>query len=183
MRRDQSPRQRGQPRRRRPNRLGQRGAGDQVDQIVLAQVDERQTEHPRVAPADRARHGTHLGEQVGAHQRRSEVQRRHRSQRISSKETVERLPEVTPEHGPVLDHHPPDLDLAALLETRPGPPPTRGGGRDRPVEDRPEVEHRVHPGRGGRELLRPAPEDEAEASRGARGTRSSGRTRARARSG
>ena len=39
---------------------------------------------PGVGPADRARHRAHLRQQVGAHQRRGEVQRRHGSERIST---------------------------------------------------------------------------------------------------
>ena len=41
-------------RRQAPDRLGQREAGEQVDHVVLAQVDEPEAERQRVGPADRA---------------------------------------------------------------------------------------------------------------------------------
>ena len=80
---------------------------EQIHDVVLAQVHEREPERRRVAEAERARHRPHLGEQERSHHGCGEVQRGHRGQGIASEHTVERAPAVSPEELPVLDHHPP----------------------------------------------------------------------------
>src|ERR1700736_3357633 len=73
------------------------------------------------------------------------MERRHRSERISSEDIVKGAPPVPPELLTVLDHHPPDAQgTMPVLEAtmRRGPP--RWRGRYRPVERRADVEHGVH---------------------------------------
>ena len=154
---DEPPRQRRGARREQANGLGQRAPGQDVSDVVLAQIDERQRQRPRICPAERARDGTDLREQTCPHQRRSEVKRRHGSKRISSEDIVEGRPAVSPELLPVFDHHSPHRD--GLADALQAPVPhriPRRRGRNHPVEHGAQVEHRVHPrGRGG-EPLRPA---------------------------
>ena len=84
----------------------------------------------------------------------------------------------------VLDHHPPHARAAAPSSQAPsGGRPPRRRGRDRPVEDRAEVEHRVHPRRRGREPLRRAQQHVGDAARAGRRTTSSGTRPAPARTG
>ena len=82
------------------HRFGQRGAGDQVDGVVLAEVDEREPERAGVGPADRARDGIDLRDQARGHQRGGEVQRRHGSERIPSERIVKIVPAVPQNRSP-----------------------------------------------------------------------------------
>jgi hypothetical protein len=50
------------------DRDGERGAGEQVNDIVLAQVHQREAEHAGVGEADRARRGADLRQQQRGHQ-------------------------------------------------------------------------------------------------------------------
>ena len=61
---------------------------------------------------------------MSAHQRGGEVQRRHGSKRISSKDIVEGTPAFTPELLPVLDHHPTRTHRVVVLQDGRGAPPT-----------------------------------------------------------
>src|SRR6185503_19815141 len=99
------------PRCGRANALGQGQAGEEVDDVVLAQVHEREPEHARVRPPDGAGTAADLAEEVGRHDGCGEVQRRHGSQRVPPHVNVERAPGVTPELGAVLGHHPAHFEL------------------------------------------------------------------------
>ena len=129
------------------------------------------------------RHRARLGEQMRGHHGRGEVQGGHGGQRVASEETVERLPALLPELLAVLDHHaaqrePPPSPSAAVLRRVP-----RRRGRERPVDDDAEVEHRVDQrapragsARGGAAACR-------RPSRAGRGTTPSAPTRAPCRRG
>ena len=59
--------------RRAPDRLGEREAGEQVDHVVLAQVDEAEAERERVDPADGRVTGPDLRQDARGHHGRAEV--------------------------------------------------------------------------------------------------------------
>ena len=92
-------------RRERAHALGQREPREQVDDVVLAQVHEREPERQRVRPAERALDPTRLGEQVRGVHGRGEVEGGHGGEGIASQHRVERPPAVLPELLAVLDHH------------------------------------------------------------------------------
>ena len=145
---------------RSPSRIGEheRGAREQVDDVVLAEVDEREAEGPRVGPAGDPLANPHLGEQHRRHQRGREVERRHRGPGVAAEHVVEHRPGLPPLLLSDLDHDPADLGVGVPLL---GGPPRRRG-RDRGVDDAAEVIDGRHLPRGPRELLLVAGEDVGE---------------------
>ena len=123
---------------------------------MLTQVDEREPQRHRIAPAHGTGDRTHLRQQAGTHERRGEVQRRHGSQRVSSQNIVEVGPAFSPEQFSVLDHHPAQCGgTVGVKATQARGVPGRSG-RDDPVAGGPEVEHRVHARGGPLEPIGPA---------------------------
>src|SRR5436305_134567 len=96
---------------------------------------------------------------------RPEINRRRRVKRtrgISSRACSPGATAVTPELLPVLDHHSPHVHRLPILKISVQGGPPRGGRGDRPVEHGSEVEHGVHPGRGGPKLAAVAQPDVAD---------------------
>ena len=134
-------------------RLGERRAREQIHDVVLPEIHERDTERGGVGPAEHARDAARVAEDVRGRHGRGEVQRRHGGQWIASQHTVQRRPALLPELLAVLDHHPPQLRRAAVLHQALLGRVPRRSGRDHPVADDPDVERRVDPRRGLRELV------------------------------
>ena len=133
----------------------ERGAGGQVGDVVLAEVDEGEAEGQRVGPADRAGGLAGFGQRVGGDQRGGEMQRRHRRPGVAAERVVHARPGRAPEVLADLDHDPPHRLLGQALLG--GPPGRRG--RHREVDDAAGVEDRREPARGAREVLGMADQD------------------------
>ena len=164
-----------------PDGLGQRQPGGEVDDVVLAEVDERHPERRGVGPADRAGDRAGLREDMGGLDGQGEVEGRHGSERIPAEETVQRLPVGPPELLAVLVHHPPQLRRAPVghpaaapprTTAAPSGPPSSRSGRGR--TSRRAGRRRAGTARGGA-AARTAP------CRAGRGTRSSATRSASAR--
>ena len=138
-------------RRRAPDALGQREPGGEVDDVVLAQVHEREPERAGVRPADGAGDRAGLGQQVGGGHGGGEVQGRHGGERDCLPADRTASPAGTPELLAVLDHHPPQLRRQPVVhQARPRRVPGRRR-RDGPVADqrRGRTSRRCAPRRAG----------------------------------
>ena len=145
--------ERRQGRRSRAHTLGQREPRHEIDDVVLAQVDERDPEQHGVGPAERSRESARLGQHVRGRDGCREVQGGHGCQRVSPEDTVQRGPAGPPEVLAVLDHHPSQLRRPPVLHQALGRRVPGWRGRDRPVADESEVERRVDPRRPSGEPL------------------------------
>ena len=110
-------------------------AGEQVGDVVLAEVDEREAECAGVDPAERSWNLARLAEVDRRHQRGGEVERGHRRPRVRVERVVEGLPGTAPHLLPGVDHDPAHL---AVDRTGLGGVPGRGRG-DGEVERAAEV--------------------------------------------
>ena len=145
--------ERRQGRRARAHTLGQRQPRHEIDDVVLAQVDERDPEQHRVGPPDGSRDSARLGQHVRGRDGCREVQGGHGCERVSPENTVQRGPAGPPEVLAVLDHHPSQLGRPPVLHQALGRRVPGWRGRDRPVADESDVERRVDPRRTAREPL------------------------------
>ena len=132
----------------------QAGAGEQVGDVVLAQVDEREAERQRVGPAHGALDRARFGERDRRHRRGGEVQRRHRRPGVAAQRRVHLRPGRAPGLLADAEHDPPHR----LRRSGPAPRPTtaarsarRSSRRSRSRRPRPSGGRRAGSARGGGE--------------------------------
>src|ERR1700709_400643 len=141
-----------------PDDGDQSGPGEQVGDVMLAEVDEGEAEGAGIGPPDRALDLADFGQRERGDQRGGEVQRGHRRPGVAAERVVHLRPGRAPGLLADLDHDPPHLFAGqALLR---GPPGRRR--RDREVDGTAEVEDGRHLAGGAREALVVANQDQRQ---------------------